>query len=189
MRHFSLRSLLSAPQAVQPAARLQAPYSPPFLPGNLPNATDSKQNPNSGGQLGFPGLAINEGSMRVCGMTGPAVRQYRARTSIARKRSSVNKLTCIPRKGKRAFAVAWPLGDCIGQVAVALASFTPSTVLNRLLCTHLYRNAPAQNENSLSFESSLIKRTRHNRYQVPDWIHQQVYLNPYRKELMLRNHV
>jgi uncharacterized protein YbgA (DUF1722 family)/uncharacterized protein YbbK (DUF523 family) len=28
-----------------------------------------------------------------------------------------------------------------------------------------------------------------NRYPVPDWVHQQVYLNPYPKELMLRNHV
>ncbi|RMD62721.1 DUF1722 domain-containing protein, partial [Candidatus Parcubacteria bacterium] len=27
------------------------------------------------------------------------------------------------------------------------------------------------------------------RYPVPDWVHQQVYLNPYPKELMLRNHV
>jgi uncharacterized protein YbgA (DUF1722 family) len=28
-----------------------------------------------------------------------------------------------------------------------------------------------------------------NRYSVPDWVHQQVYLHPYPKELMLRNHV
>ncbi len=27
------------------------------------------------------------------------------------------------------------------------------------------------------------------RYPVPDWVHQQVYLNPYPSELMLRNHV
>ena len=27
------------------------------------------------------------------------------------------------------------------------------------------------------------------RYPVADWVHQQVYLNPYPKELMLRNHV
>jgi uncharacterized protein YbgA (DUF1722 family) len=27
------------------------------------------------------------------------------------------------------------------------------------------------------------------RYPVPDWVHQQVYLSPYPKELMLRNHV
>ena len=27
------------------------------------------------------------------------------------------------------------------------------------------------------------------RHPVPDWLHQQVYLNPYPKELMLRNHV
>ena len=27
------------------------------------------------------------------------------------------------------------------------------------------------------------------RHQIPDWVHQQVYLNPYPKELMLRNHV
>jgi uncharacterized protein YbgA (DUF1722 family) len=27
-----------------------------------------------------------------------------------------------------------------------------------------------------------------NRYPVPDWVHQQVYLPPY-QELMLRNHV
>ena len=28
-----------------------------------------------------------------------------------------------------------------------------------------------------------------NRYPVPDGVHQQVYLHPYPKELMLRNHV
>jgi uncharacterized protein YbgA (DUF1722 family)/uncharacterized protein YbbK (DUF523 family) len=28
-----------------------------------------------------------------------------------------------------------------------------------------------------------------NRYPVPEWVHRQVYLNPYPKELMLRNHV
>ncbi len=28
-----------------------------------------------------------------------------------------------------------------------------------------------------------------NRHLVPEWVHQQVYLNPYPKELMLRNHV
>ena len=27
------------------------------------------------------------------------------------------------------------------------------------------------------------------RHPVPDWVHQQVYLNPYPSELMLRNHV
>jgi uncharacterized protein YbgA (DUF1722 family) len=27
------------------------------------------------------------------------------------------------------------------------------------------------------------------RHAVPDWVHQQVYLRPYTKELMLRNHV
>ena len=28
-----------------------------------------------------------------------------------------------------------------------------------------------------------------NRHPVPDWVHQQVYLNPYPKELILRSHV
>jgi uncharacterized protein YbgA (DUF1722 family) len=28
-----------------------------------------------------------------------------------------------------------------------------------------------------------------NRHPVPDWVHLQVYLHPYPKELMLRNHV
>ena len=28
-----------------------------------------------------------------------------------------------------------------------------------------------------------------SRYPGPEWVHQQVYLNPYPKELMLRNHV
>jgi uncharacterized protein YbgA (DUF1722 family) len=28
-----------------------------------------------------------------------------------------------------------------------------------------------------------------HRYPVPDWVHQQVYLHPYPRELMLRNHV
>jgi uncharacterized protein YbgA (DUF1722 family) len=28
-----------------------------------------------------------------------------------------------------------------------------------------------------------------SRYPVPDWVHQQVYLHPYAKDLMLRNHV
>jgi uncharacterized protein YbgA (DUF1722 family) len=27
------------------------------------------------------------------------------------------------------------------------------------------------------------------RHPVPDWVHQQVYLNPYPKELLLRNHI
>jgi uncharacterized protein YbgA (DUF1722 family) len=27
------------------------------------------------------------------------------------------------------------------------------------------------------------------RHSAPDWVHQQVYLNPYPKELMLGNHV
>jgi uncharacterized protein YbgA (DUF1722 family) len=35
---------------------------------------------------------------------------------------------------------------------------------------------------------TLLKHHLH-RYPVPDWVHQQVYLNPYPKELMLRNHV
>jgi len=28
-----------------------------------------------------------------------------------------------------------------------------------------------------------------NRHPVPDWVHEQVYLHPYPKEPMLRNHV
>lgn len=28
-----------------------------------------------------------------------------------------------------------------------------------------------------------------NRNRVPDWVHEQTYLNPYPMELMLRNHV
>jgi uncharacterized protein YbgA (DUF1722 family)/uncharacterized protein YbbK (DUF523 family) len=35
---------------------------------------------------------------------------------------------------------------------------------------------------------TLLKHHLH-RYPVPGWVHQQVYLNPYPKELMLRNHV
>lgn len=35
---------------------------------------------------------------------------------------------------------------------------------------------------------TLLKRHL-GRYPVPDWVHQQVYLHPYPKELMLRNHV
>jgi uncharacterized protein YbgA (DUF1722 family) len=27
------------------------------------------------------------------------------------------------------------------------------------------------------------------RYPIPEWVHQQVYLHPHPKELMLRNHV
>lgn len=36
-----------------------------------------------------------------------------------------------------------------------------------------------------------ITLLRHHlrRHDMPDWVHQQVYLNPYPKELMLRNHV
>jgi uncharacterized protein YbgA (DUF1722 family) len=33
------------------------------------------------------------------------------------------------------------------------------------------------------------RRNHHNRHPAPDWVHQQVYLHPYPKELMLRNHV
>jgi len=55
----------------------------------------------------------------------------------------------------------------------------------------------------LSVESRFMRRADRNRYPLPDWVplpsaacvpvtfrlHQQVYLNPYPKELMLRNHV
>jgi uncharacterized protein YbgA (DUF1722 family)/uncharacterized protein YbbK (DUF523 family) len=34
-----------------------------------------------------------------------------------------------------------------------------------------------------------ILRHHLTRYPAPDWLHQQVYLNPYPKELLLRNHV
>ena len=33
------------------------------------------------------------------------------------------------------------------------------------------------------------QRAALNRHPVPEWVHQQVYLHPYPKELMLRNHV
>jgi hypothetical protein len=41
----------------------------------------------------------------------------------------------------------------------------------------------------LSFESRPVRGIRRNRYLVPDWVRQQVYLNSYRKELVLRDHV
>ena len=34
-----------------------------------------------------------------------------------------------------------------------------------------------------------LLRHRLRRYPVPDWIHEQAYLNPYPKEILLRNHV
>jgi uncharacterized protein YbgA (DUF1722 family) len=34
-----------------------------------------------------------------------------------------------------------------------------------------------------------ILRHHLQRHTVPDWVHQQVYLYPYPKELLLRNHV
>ncbi len=41
----------------------------------------------------------------------------------------------------------------------------------------------------MSFVSSLLRGTDHNRYPVPEWVQQQVSLQPYPRELMLRNHV
>ena len=42
-----------------------------------------------------------------------------------------------------------------------------------------------------TYESGCGTRLKHHqsRYPVPDWVHQQVYLHPYPKELMLRYHV
>ena len=40
---------------------------------------------------------------------------------------------------------------------------------------------------ALEMEVTLLKHHL-NRHPVPDWVHQQVYLHPYPKELMLRNH-
>jgi uncharacterized protein YbgA (DUF1722 family) len=34
-----------------------------------------------------------------------------------------------------------------------------------------------------------LHKHRLNRYPVPEWVHRQVYLHPYPRELMLRNHV
>jgi uncharacterized protein YbgA (DUF1722 family) len=36
---------------------------------------------------------------------------------------------------------------------------------------------------------STLLRHHLRRYPVPEWVHRQVYLNPYPKELMLRNHM
>ena len=36
---------------------------------------------------------------------------------------------------------------------------------------------------------SFLLKHHLNRHPVPDWVHQQVYLHPYPKELMLRSHV
>jgi hypothetical protein len=41
----------------------------------------------------------------------------------------------------------------------------------------------------LSFESHLTRRIRHNRYTVPEWLDQLVYLNPYPKEFIPRGDV
>ena len=35
----------------------------------------------------------------------------------------------------------------------------------------------------------LLEGTRYNGYPMLEWMHQQVLLNPFPKELMLRNHV
>jgi hypothetical protein len=40
----------------------------------------------------------------------------------------------------------------------------------------------------ISSVSSLTK-TQQNRYPVPEWVHQLVYLHPYPTQLMLRSHV
>jgi uncharacterized protein YbgA (DUF1722 family) len=37
--------------------------------------------------------------------------------------------------------------------------------------------------------SARAERAVLNRHPVPEWLHQQVYLNPYPKELMLQNHI
>jgi len=41
------------------------------------------------------------------------------------------------------------------------------------------------------YRQGLLPRLKHhlNRHPAPDWLHQQVYLHPYSKELMQRNHV
>ena len=36
---------------------------------------------------------------------------------------------------------------------------------------------------------TMMMRHHLNRYPVPEWVHQQAYLNPYPKEMMPRNHV
>ncbi len=35
----------------------------------------------------------------------------------------------------------------------------------------------------------LLRKTRHDRYPVPEWVGQQMYLHLYPKELVLRNHI
>ena len=53
----------------------------------------------------------------------------------------------------------------------------------------LDQDSSSQGEGVLLFVSSLTRRNHHNRYPAPEWVHRQVYLNPYPKELMMRNHV
>jgi uncharacterized protein YbgA (DUF1722 family) len=43
--------------------------------------------------------------------------------------------------------------------------------------------------NSLQRMPLTLFKQHLNRHPVPDWLHQQVYLHPYPKELMLQNHM
>jgi hypothetical protein len=51
------------------------------------------------------------------------------------------------------------------------------------------RRPVRQHKGFLSFVSSLTRRIRHKSYPVPEWVHQRVYLHPYPKELVLRDHL
>jgi hypothetical protein len=44
-------------------------------------------------------------------------------------------------------------------------------------------------EQKIAMAKVQTRRTRLNRYRVPDWVQQQVFLNPYPEKLMLLNHV
>ncbi|MBN1313852.1 MAG: hypothetical protein JXA42_00220, partial [Anaerolineales bacterium] len=58
------------------------------------------------------------------------------------------------------------------------------------LLTSLLRGPPSYSGGARVLASPRDAGKHHrNRHPVPEWVHRQVYLNPYPKELMLRKHV
>jgi hypothetical protein len=85
---------------------------------------------------------------------------------------------------------AWvhrPLGRCRLLAGASSAAESHGRLRHKL---PVHNGEPGRQIDKVgSFVSSFVRRSRHNGYSVPEWVHQQDYLNPYPKELFPRNHV
>ncbi len=77
----------------------------------------------------------------------------------------------------------------LASVIVAVLTTVPDGALMGLIAPVVASDLGADAVDRAADVASHRLKHHQNWHPVPEWVRQQVYLHPYRKELMLRNHV